>query len=343
MSRHTIAFAIFIVLTGCSGAMQSPSSTAGSAAGSAARHPQPSTSISARGHMTVHRDLARSHVSKIATASKLLYVSDASTGDVQIFSYPTGAPVGTITGFNEPQGECVDGKGDVFVTNTQASQILEFAHGGTTPIATFSDAGQFPVACAISSLTGELAVSNAFDSSFSTASVSIFNPTTKKAKTYPNPLFWESYFLSFDNENNVYVDGLVTGGYFTFGLAELHKGTWNYTAVPLDTTVNWPGNVVWSKENLAVGDQEYTPDSSAVYQVQLAASSGSVVGTTVLDTSCDVVQFYILNSLLSAPDACKPGVGEYAYPAGGGRKKLVKTGLVNPVGAVVSVAKVTTP
>jgi hypothetical protein len=335
MRRHTIAFVLFIGLTGCSGVMQSPSP----AARAGAHHPQPSTLLSVQRQVVVHRDSARSHVGKGVTESKLLYVSDAGTNDVQIYSYPQGQPVGTITGFDQPQGECVDGKGNVFVTNTQASTILEFAHGGTTPIATFSDPGQFPVACAISSLTGQLAVSNAFDTSFATSSVSVFaKGSTTKSKTYVNPLFWESYFMSYDNQNNLYVDGLVTGGYFTFGLAELSKATW--TPVSLDTTINWPGSVVWSKTSLAVGDQEYMPTESAVYQFQLGTSGGQLAGTTVLDGSCDITQFYVLNSMLTGADACKPGASEYLYPAGGSRKKLVK-GLVDPVGVVVSVAKTT--
>ncbi len=316
--------------------MQSPAP----AARAAAHHPQPSTLLSIRRQLPVRHDNARSHLNAGATSSKLLYVSDAATDDVQIFSYPQGVPVGTLTGFNQPQGECVDGKGDVFVANTLASNILEFAHGGTTPIATFSDPGQFPVACAISSLTGDVAVSNAFDSTFSTSSVSVFNPAVGKLKTFANPLFFESYFLSYDNQNDLYVDGIVNGGYFTFGLAELKRGSTTFSPVSLDTTINFPGDVVWSKENLAVGDQEYMPTESAVYQFALGASSGSLLGTTVLNGSCDVVGFYVLKSILTGADACKPGASEYAYPAGGARKKLVK-GLVNPVGAVVSVAKTT--
>ena len=73
----------------------------------------------------------------------LLYVSDEQTCDVYVFSYREGNLVGTLTsgiGFNAPGGECVDKRGDIFITNGNATNILEFAHGGTTPIERLKDA-----------------------------------------------------------------------------------------------------------------------------------------------------------------------------------------------------------
>ncbi|MGB8907824.1 MAG: hypothetical protein WCC84_03655 [Candidatus Cybelea sp.] len=42
-----------------------------------------------------------------ARRKDLLYISD-ETGDVYVFSYPRGELKGTLTGFADPQGECVD-------------------------------------------------------------------------------------------------------------------------------------------------------------------------------------------------------------------------------------------
>lgn len=56
--------------------------------------------------------------------------------------------MGTLTGFNMPFGDCVDGVGDVWIINQHPPEVIEYAHGGTTPIATLTtDAG--PYACAI--------------------------------------------------------------------------------------------------------------------------------------------------------------------------------------------------
>ncbi len=75
-----------------------------------------------------------------ARGESLAYVSDSgTTGLVYVFSYPTGKRVGTLTGFYFPTGECVDKHGDVWVLNMSPEVIVEYAHGGTSPIATLDD------------------------------------------------------------------------------------------------------------------------------------------------------------------------------------------------------------
>ena len=79
-----------------------------------------------------------------AKSQGLLYVSSYRTDDVYVFSYPRGRLVGTLAGFNGPDGECVDSAGNVWITNTLQSQQVEYAHGGTTSIATLNDPGEYP-------------------------------------------------------------------------------------------------------------------------------------------------------------------------------------------------------
>ena len=71
----------------------------------------------------------------------LLYISDIESGEVFVYSYPSLAVAGTLTGFSEPAGTCVDTTGDVFIVDYGASDIVEYAHGGLTPIATLDDPG----------------------------------------------------------------------------------------------------------------------------------------------------------------------------------------------------------
>lgn len=88
-----------------------------------------------------HRDHGRSWMARGASAiKKLLYISDIDSYDVFVYNYETGESVGKLTGFNYPQGQCVDKEGDVWITNfgngSQPVSVVEYAHGGTTPIAT---------------------------------------------------------------------------------------------------------------------------------------------------------------------------------------------------------------
>jgi len=57
--------------------------------------------------------------------------------------------MGTLTGLPDPQGECVDKKGDVFFTTFASQEIIEYAHGGTSPINTLSNPGQYMEGCSV--------------------------------------------------------------------------------------------------------------------------------------------------------------------------------------------------
>ena len=96
--------------------------------------------------MAVHPDHGRSWMAPQAKRDSLLYITDVGTNAVYAYSYPKGTLLGTLTGFDAPFGECVDNKGDVFIANIEASNILEYAHGGTSPIATLSDPATSPSA-----------------------------------------------------------------------------------------------------------------------------------------------------------------------------------------------------
>src|ERR1700722_9661842 len=82
-----------------------------------------------------------------------LYISDANEREVFVYKYPHKKLVSTLTGFHQPRGECVDANGDVFIVDewvpAGTSKIYEYAYGGTSPIATLSDSGEFAYGCSI--------------------------------------------------------------------------------------------------------------------------------------------------------------------------------------------------
>ena len=88
-----------------------------------------------------------------------MYVSN-DNGTVTVYSYPQGKMVGTLLGFDVPMGECVDAKGDVFITVYDLDKIYEYAHGGTKAIAKLDDPGSEPNSCSVDATTGNLAVDN---------------------------------------------------------------------------------------------------------------------------------------------------------------------------------------
>jgi hypothetical protein len=88
----------------------------------------------------------------VAKSEDLLYISNVYT--VTVYSYPRGRHVGTLKGFYGPERECSDAAGDVFIAD--GNNVLEYAHGGTKPIESFSLAGYASQSCAVDPATGNL-------------------------------------------------------------------------------------------------------------------------------------------------------------------------------------------
>jgi hypothetical protein len=267
-----------------------------------------------------------------ATTSDLLYVSDTGTSEVYVFSYPQGKPKGALTGLSDPAGECVDAHGNVFVTNTGGFNVLEYAHGGTKPIATLKDAGYFPVGCAIDPKTGNLAVTNFSTSSSTQGNVVIYKGAKgRPTGFYSNPNISEMLLCGYDASGNLFVDG--TGASSAAELAELPSGKAKLVPITLNQPISLPGGVQWDGKHMTFGDQS----SNTIYRFAVSGKTGKRVGATVLGNAVEVFQYWIAGRRAIGPDAGNADVGVWSYPAGGTPVKTI-TGVYVPLGATVSKA-----
>lgn len=275
---------------------------------------------------------APSWIAPDAASQDLLYVSDVST--VTVYSYPKGKLEGTLRGFGLAGGQCVDNKGDVFVTDTDAGQILEYAHGGKKPVAVLKSPADDPLGCSIDPTTGDLAVASlGFGDA---AAVGIYKHARGTPKIYQNPTFHQYWYCGYDAAGNLFVDGINSTAVFEF--AELKKGRNDLKSITLNQTIGWPGGVQWDGKYMVIGDQN-TP---VLYQFVVKGSSGRKVGSTSLGGS-DVTaigDFFILGSELIAPNhcsgSCTGDVLYYSYPAGGLPTKTITNGVRYPHGLSVS-------
>jgi hypothetical protein len=280
-------------------------------------------------------DQRPSWIAPEAKRRSLLYISDGSTYDVYVYSYPGGKLVGTLTGFTEPAGECADKAGHVFITSSTfygTGTIFEYAHGGTQPIQTLNDPAGNPRGCSVDRTTGNLAVSN-FASLSGGGSVSIYTNAQGTPTTYTDSAFYVYFFCGYDSSGNLFVDGRNSSSQFQF--AELPKGQSTFTNISLNQNIGYPGGVQWHGKYVAVGDQ----DANVIYQFSVGASTGTKVGSTTLDGAGDVVQFWIQGTRVIGPDSEKSNVAFWPYPAGGQATKFITTDLSDPYGAVVSLGK----
>lgn len=251
----------------------------------------------------------------------LLYATSGRT-IVSVFSYPTMKSVGTLTGFIGANGACVDKAGDTFITNGGESSILEFAHGGTTPINTLDDPGAMPFACAIDPISGDLAVAN-FE-----GGVAVYKSAQGTPITY-SFMGVGAQFCGYDNKGNLFVDGYAS--YQVVRLLELQRGASQLENISVDfnhTTPVGAGPLQWDGQHLAMGFGEY--NRSLIYQLSVSGSNATIVGSTTLEAPKLVVGFgwWIQGRKLLAPNKHHgvrgySNIGFWDYPQGGKATTMV--------------------
>lgn len=273
---------------------------------------------------------------KGSTSGELLYVSDIGAESVDVFSYPAKKLVGTLTGFVEPNGLCADKKGNVFVADSFDARIVEYAHGGTSSIATLGTGG-IPIDCAVDPGSGDLAVTF-YTNAKNSGSFSIYKNATGFGTSYAG--LYRTFFCTYDGSGNLFLDGFNTGG--NVALGELAKGASSMLAInPQGFDPGWAGGLQWDGKNLALGDQiadKYSPSKSyrnAVYKISISGQVAPLIKTVPLLGGQDIIQFWLDGQTIIGPDASRGDVANYKYPKGGKATGEI-TGLYEPVGAALS-------
>jgi hypothetical protein len=281
-----------------------------------------------------------------AKTQNLLYISDGGANEVYVYSYRAGKLVGKLKGLQNPAGVCANAAGDVWIVNSASSKIVEYAHGGTEPKATLGDsAATYLLGCSVDPTTGNLAVTDLGDASVG-GSVLIYAGAHGVPKKHRISHLLYVYFCGYDDAGDLFVDGL--DGSYTFQFAELPAESKFFKHITLNQRVGFPGGIEWTGQYVAIGDQEYeNKHSSAIYQVLVSGSNGTIEGTTALEDSCDVLEFAISSAGSGtkrrrgaeaiAPDACRNNVQFYRYPAGGRPTETLRR-FQYPVGAAISLA-----
>jgi hypothetical protein len=267
---------------------------------------------------TSHADRGRaSWMSPEAAGEDLLYVGGGGTyGYVHVYSYPQGKLVGKLTGLDLPYGECVDASGDVWIVTNFPNQAIEYAHGGTTPIATLSVPGSNAYGCAVDPASGNLAVAT-------DVGVAIFQGAQGTSTTYSD--WGVPSYCSYDDAGNLFV--IVSN----YQLTELPRGSGNFAIVRLNKGASALRSVQWDGKYLAVGGVGGTGKYASpvpVYQLSVSGSRAKLVRTihlTVPRQAPEYAEFWIQGQTIVQPVRRGKGIAIWAYPAGGKPIKLIST------------------
>lgn len=215
-----------------------------------------------------------------ATSESLLYLASNYSSKIYVYTYPQGQLTDTLTGLSGTlYGECVDPSGDVFVTaviTSGASTIYEYAHGGTSPIATLSDPGR-GFGCSVDPKTGDLAVSGG-------GSIAIYNHATGTPTIYRSSNF-EFFFCGYDNHSNLYISAIsLASGNLT--LVRLADGSSAFEEIKLNTKIYddflmYP-SMQWDGRHMTVSSVRDYRDPVTVYRLRISGRTATVVGSSHL-------------------------------------------------------------
>ncbi|MGB8909422.1 MAG: hypothetical protein WCC84_11805, partial [Candidatus Cybelea sp.] len=286
-----------------------------------------------------------------ATASRgdLLYIAATPifpNGVVYVYTYPQRKLVGTLTGFAEPFGECTDSAGDVFIvafSNTSSSlssTIYEYAHGGTSPIATLSDPN-VAFSCAVDPMTGNLAAAG--------DGVAVYQHAAGNPTIYNSSDAFK--FCGYDNHGNLYLTARSDHYGNQAQLVRLSSGSNEFDQIQLGTKLYagirlWP-SVQWDGKHMTVSSNP-NGNPISIYRLRISGSSATVIGTTEVSSAKNNYsgQTWIRGDTIIGTGNTKRAYESaffWRYPTGGvARREIKQVGNVrNPEasGVTVSVAR----
>lgn len=262
---------------------------------------------------------AHSWVRQGAKNEGLVYAEGNGCGGVCILSYPQGRLVGSIALSGNVGGDCSDSQGNVFITND--TQVLEFAHGGITPIATLTLPGINAAACGVDAITGNLAV--VFGGG-SAGNIAIFANATGSPTLYASGI--SPYYCGYDNAGNLFVSGYHSyyPGYPQF--AELPHGSADFLQLSISKSVDGPGQVQWDGSYITLEGRQ--PHHIKISRLSISGSAATVVSVTQLRGPRFAHQTWIVGNRVIVPYSTQGSnsnkIGLWRYPKSG--KVVVKFG-----------------
>jgi len=304
--RHALSSAVAAAfLAGCGGGSQPPAATAAAALQNPA--------------IAAHFKHVGSWIARSGTSGDLLY---ATLGDtVGIYSL-SGKQVGELKGFDfeAVYGLCSDSQGNVWVT--YGDSLLEYARGGTIPIAQIYMPSGAAYSCAVDPTTGDIAATEYSDEGGD--NVVVYQGIYATPTTYTDSDLSFYAFCTYDDQGNLFVNG--TRGKYS-PLAELPSGGSTLGTIKLDRKITRLGGLQWDGQYLAMGDSL----AHVVYRFSVANGNATTQSTTHFSGwfgHFKTIEPFAIGDSLIVLTFSKRQTGFWKWPAGGStvRRLPVVTG-----------------
>ena len=281
--------------------------------------------ISAPGAMRQARAVAQQAAHR-ATSDALIYAT-GGCGGICVLSYPSGDLVSSIALSGDKEGACSDSAGNAFITN--GTQVVEYAHAGTTPIATLVIPGRTALGCSIDPTTGNLAVTfNGND-----VNLAIFPSATGEPTLYDAPT---AAYCGYDADGNLFLSGEKV-------IAELANGSSSFQLFSIVGKARVIGQIQWDGRSMTL--ESRSPGNIKLLRLRFSGSAATVVGTSRLkDIGGNAGQSWLFDDKVLVPygnhGQFETQLGVWNYPkAGKVQTRYRHFGTVSFPGVTVSVAR----
>lgn len=282
-ARHAAGLAtLLIAIAGCDGATNTtPRSQAGLPPAASAQKPQYTSYM----------------FPQARNAKYLLYASSFYYGLVHVFDFRKRTEVGLIAGLTEPTGQCVDAQGDVWIALADPHEVVEYPRASLKQIRVVRTSAR-PFGCSVAP-NGDLAVAN-FDEGSAPGNVEVFKNGSGTPATYTCGGFgYYPFSPGYDDEGNLFVEGLVSLGVTKVGVCVLPAGGNSLNPVSFAPPLHYGGSSMWDGEYMTIGDVYHDQsfrDSTILYRVSLSPSGGlTKIGATLIRRS-NLRQAFILGT-----------------------------------------------
>jgi hypothetical protein len=286
--------------------------------------------------IAAHAERGKSWMLPEAKREDLVYALNFDRSIVYAYEYRRPSRlVGTLAA--PADNLCSDNRGHVWLVEGAelfyTSHIVEYAHGGTKPIARLRDPDGYPSDCAVDPVTGDLAVINECENYISSVcdgmgNVDIYKNARGHATKYETPEFYYYYSGGYDAFGNLLVNGTINSGNPT--LVELQRGHRSFTNIRVNQPFQRAGGIEWYGPYFAIADG----NAGNIYEFSLAHRRLKEVTLTPIDGGFDgSFAVHGTSVVVSGPNE----VAWYHYPGGGSPIRSVSVDYAHSV--TVSVAR----
>ena len=264
-------------------------------------------------------------VPQVTSAASRAHPGSGSSGDllyaatqnaIVVLSYPMWSIVARIPGAF--YFVCSDpNTGNIFAIGN--TEIDEYAHGGTTPIATLTVPSGYSgfTGCTVDATTGNLAVATAGGPN-NRGAVLVYSGGQGQATPYSDSKLRDFRSAAYDSAGNLYALGV--NDHTTPRIAELMAGKNQFTLIKLSEN-DYPNKLQWDGAYLVFQTGNGGNLGSTVNQIEINGKTATIINSFKL-SHCNSDYFWIYDgSLISfyyPPKARNnTAVAVWPYPAGG--------------------------